>query len=61
MIMLPADEPGLADLNSFGPFTLATLAMPPCMPSRGLTCLRQALALFPGAPAADRRGPLYVV
>src|SRR2546429_3684312 len=25
MIMLPADEPGSPDLNSFGPFTLATL------------------------------------
>src|SRR6266404_1973830 len=25
MIMLPADEPGSPDLNSFGPFTVATL------------------------------------
>src|SRR5207302_9664463 len=25
MIMLPADEPGSPDLNSFGPFTIATL------------------------------------
>jgi hypothetical protein len=25
MVMLPADEPGSPDLNSFGPFTIATL------------------------------------
>ncbi len=63
MIMLPADEPGSPDLNSFGPFTLATLgnaalyAVLACLTRLGIKRSRWFLVL----PAAVVAGIWYVV